>query len=208
MNFLAHCALAADAGKIWDVAEDQSRGLLAGAVIADFSKGRINPNWPQPLQAGIRLHRRIDAVSNQNAAIRISCDRYPKTLRRYAPIFVDILADYYLSLNWQDCSQQAIDPFTQHCYSAIALYADYLPEHGHKFAAYMQDSNLLARYHDWLTIERAIESSLRRLNRADLTDAALSSTRMVADHAVDDFHVYYRDFRRQLAGWSNLLDAP
>ena len=208
MNFLAHCALAADAGKIWDVAEDQSRGLLAGAVIADFSKGRINPNWPQPLQAGIRLHRRIDAVSNQNAAIRISCDRYPKTLRRYAPIFVDILADYYLSLNWQDCSQQAIDPFTQHCYSAIALYADYLPEHGHKFAAYMQDSNLLARYHDWLTIERAIESSLRRLNRADLTDAALSSTRMVADHAVDDFHVYYRDFRQQLDGWSNLLDAP
>ena len=208
MNFLAHCALAADAGKIWDVTEDQSRGLLAGAVIADFSKGRINPNWPQPLQAGIRLHRRIDAVSNQNAAIRISCDRYPKTIRRYAPIFVDILADYYLSLNWQDCSQQAIDPFTQHCYFAIALYADYLPEHGHKFAAYMQDSNLLARYHDWLTIERAIESSLRRLNRADLTDAALSSTRMVADHAVDDFHVYYRDFRQQLAGWSNLLDAP
>ena len=39
-------------------------GLLAGAILADFGKGPIDSKWPLELQAGIRLHRRIDAFTN------------------------------------------------------------------------------------------------------------------------------------------------
>ena len=115
MNFLAHCALAADASETWSVDSHCRNGLLAGAIIADFCKGRVNTQWPRPLQ-GIRLHRRIDAVSNQHAAIRNSCQLYPKELRRYAPIFVDILADYHLSHRWQDYYES---PFIPLRYSVI-----------------------------------------------------------------------------------------
>lgn len=207
MNFLAHCALAADASATWNVAASQDGGLLAGAIIADFSKGRVNPQWPQSLQAGIRLHRRIDAVSNQHAAILKSCARYPKQLRRFAPIFVDILMDYHLSHSWHNYSQQDLSKFAQRCYAAVAYYQDYLPEHGRRFAAYMQDSNLLARYHEWPTIERAITSSLRRLRRQHLTATAVAATRDIADQSLDDFHEFYGDFRRHLVHWSNLMEA-
>ena len=207
MNFLAHCTLAADASATWDVPANQHNGLLAGAIIADFSKGRVNPQWPQSLQAGIRLHRRIDAVSNQHAAILKSCARYPKQLRRFAPIFVDILADYHLSHNWNSYSKHDLFGFAQRCYAAVAYYQDYLPEHGRRFAAYMQDSNLLARYHEWPTIEQAIASSLRRLQRPDLTATAVAASSEITGQSVDDFHEFYADFRQQLVHWSNLMGA-
>ena len=207
MNFLAHCALAADASETWNVDAHYRRGLLAGAIIADFCKGRVNTQWPRPLQGGIRLHRRIDAVSNQHAAIRNSCQLYPKELRRYAPIFVDILADYHLSHRWQDYYAEPIHSFALQCYSAVASYRNYLPEHGHKVAAYMQDSDLLSRYHDWTTIESAIRSSLRRLRRIDLTDVALSSSQVIVTQSADDFALYYEEFQGQLVAWRHLLNA-
>ena len=73
MNFLAHCALADDASNSWPTGEDMRQGLLAGAILADFGKGPVPKSMPNALQTGIRLHRRIDAFSNQQATIREVC---------------------------------------------------------------------------------------------------------------------------------------
>jgi len=205
VNFLAHCALADEASGLWQVDSKQHKGLLAGAVIADFTKGRINPMWPDALQAGIRLHRRIDAVSNQHPSIRTSCERFPKSLRRFAPIFIDILADHYLSLSWQDYTKERLGPFTTRCYQAIAEYQEYAPQQGHNFIGYMSETNLLGRYHDWATIERALLFSLKRLGKEELSDDTLLTARQIAAAAAEDFHSYYNDFRQQLGNWSSLL---
>lgn len=207
MNFLAHCALADEASSLWQVDPNQHQGLLAGAVIADFTKGRINPLWPDALQAGIRLHRRIDAVSNQHPGIRTSCERFPKSLRRFAPIFIDILADHYLSLSWQDYTEEHLGAFTPRCYQAIAEYQEYLPQQGRNFIGYMCETNLLARYDDWATIERALLFSLKRLGKEELSDDTLLTARQIAAAAAEDFHSYYNDFRQQLGDWSSLLSA-
>ena len=47
-------------------------------------KGPIDKSLPLDLQTGIRLHRRIDAFSNQHQAIRDRCATFPLELRRYA----------------------------------------------------------------------------------------------------------------------------
>ena len=207
MNFLAHCALADEASSLWQVDSNQHQGLLAGAVIADFTKGRINPLWPDALQAGIRLHRRIDAVSNQHPGIRTSCERFPKSLRRFAPIFIDILADHYLSLSWQDYTKENLGTFTPRCYQAIARYQEFVPQQGQSFLGYMHETNLLGRYHDWATIERALLFSLKRLGKEALGDDALVAAQQIASAAAQDFHSYYNDFRQQLRNWSSLLSA-
>ena len=207
MNFLAHCALADEASDLWQVDTKQHQGLLAGAVIADFTKGRINPLWPDALQAGIRLHRRIDAVSNQHPGIRTSCQRFPQSLRRFAPIFIDILADHYLSLSWQDYTKEDLGTFTPRCYQAITEYQQYLPQQGQSFVTYMRETNLLGRYHDWATIERALLFSLKHLGREELGDDALLAAQQIAAAAAKDFPGYYTDFRQQLGNWSSLLTA-
>ena len=207
MNFLAHCALADEASSLWQVDSNQHQGLLAGAVIADFTKGRINPLWPDALQAGIRLHRRIDAVSNQHPGIRTSCERFPKSLRRFAPIFIDILADHYLSLSWQDYTKENLGKFTPRCYQAIARYQEFVPQKGQSFIGYIRETNLLGRYHDWATIERALLFSLKRLGKEELGDDALFAAQQIAAAAAKDFPGYYADFRQQLGNWSSLLTA-
>ena len=70
MNFLAHCALTQDASDCWENGDALRSGLLAGAILADFGKGPIASKWPLELQAGVRLHRRIDAFTNQHGVIR------------------------------------------------------------------------------------------------------------------------------------------
>ena len=207
MNFLAHCALAEEASYLWGVEKIQNQGLLAGAVLADFSKGRINTHWPDELQAGVRLHRRIDAVSNQHPSIRKSCQRFPTPLRRFAPIFVDILGDYYLSLNWQEYAKETLSTFTPRCYRAISQYQGHSPQQSHSFLGYMSDTDLLGRYHEWNTVERALLFSLKRLGKDELGHDVLTASLHVAGAAADDFHDYYQDFRHQINHWSNLLNA-
>ena len=100
MNFLAHCALANDAADRMQADLTLRQGLLAGGVIGDFVKGPVLPAWPQALQNGVRLHRKIDALSNQDPAIHQLSRAFPSTLRRFAPIFLDLIADHALAQDW------------------------------------------------------------------------------------------------------------
>jgi hypothetical protein len=69
----------------------------------------------------------------------------------------------------------------------------------------MSETNLLGRYHDWATIERALLFSLKRLGKEELSDDTLLTARQIAAAAAEDFHSYYNDFRQQLGNWSSLL---
>ncbi|MEE4282108.1 MAG: ACP phosphodiesterase [Pseudomonadales bacterium] len=202
MNFLAHCALAADAAETWSCTPEQREGLLAGAVLGDFVKGYIPTDWPLPLQAGTRLHRKVDALSNRNPAIRTTCNRFPAHLRRYAPIFVDMLADHCLSHSWDDYYDHDLDAFTDECYHAIDVYAMHLSGNADRFLDYMKEVDLLANYHQWPHITRGLASVLRRLDRAHwLEDVDSHSYALVAD-SQEDFAQYFPQLRSAWQSWN------
>ncbi|MGA2151478.1 MAG: DUF479 domain-containing protein, partial [Geobacteraceae bacterium] len=50
MNFLAHLYLSGDDPE-----------LLVGNLLGDFVKGRLSGNFPDGIERGIELHRRIDS---------------------------------------------------------------------------------------------------------------------------------------------------
>ena len=68
MNFLAHCLIGARA-------REDDAGLIAGGFLGDFIKGPVPASMPPALQAGVRLHRRIDAYSNQQPDLLRSAHR-------------------------------------------------------------------------------------------------------------------------------------
>lgn len=165
MNFLAHAALAHDAALRWSADEAQTTGLLAGAVIGDYVKGRIPTDWPIALQAGVALHRRIDAISNRHFGIQATCNTYPDDLRRYAPIFIDLLADHSLARDWSRYYEKTEkNAVSEACYKALNAHLDKLPANGIRFASYMQEVDLLANYDEWSHVEQGFQSVLRRLN--------------------------------------------
>ena len=203
MNFLAHCALACDAATTWQTDAQVTQGLVAGALIGDFLKGRIPTDWPSPLARGVAVHRRVDACSNKSIHTRACAERYSKSLRRFAPIFVDLIADYHLCNHWQQhYPQRELASFTQSCYTAIDLYCDYLPEPGKRFFEYMQDEDLLAHYNQWHHLERGINSVLRRLNRKDLAPMVLSETRQVLAACEQDCYALHAQLQDEWQSWT------
>jgi acyl carrier protein phosphodiesterase len=201
MNFLAHCGLAEDAARAWQVEPHERRGLLAGAVIGDFVKGPIPTAWPRALQAGARLHRKVDALSNVHPGIRQNCNRYPDHLRRFAPIFVDMLADHTLALSWQEYYEVPAQHFSIECYAAIAAYQQYLTPAAATFFDYMRDVDLLANYDHWPHIARGLKSVLRRLNKPDWFAQVEHASLAIVTDSHNDFHGYYPELQAAWLEW-------
>lgn len=209
MNFLAHCALAHDVAQRLEDGADAYRGLLAGAVIGDFVKGRANAENPKLANAdehllrGIRLHRKIDAVSNHQPELKLSYEAFPAEYRRIAPILIDLLADHSLSRQWHHHYAQDLSGFANECYQAIDAYQHCLNDQAQRFYEYMRRVDLLANYHQWQHIERGIQSVMRRLSSTQEWQQVETVSRAAVPHNDKNFGQYYPQLRSAIVALQN-----
>jgi acyl carrier protein phosphodiesterase len=195
MNFLAHSLIP-------ELAAAQSEPhLIAGGFLGDFIKGPVPADLPPVLTAGIRLHRRIDAYSNGQPDIRASCARFPDGLRRFAPVFVDVIADHLLACRWARFSSVPLTAFTADVYRAIETHAELLPEHGRRFFEYMATEDLLAAYADVDVMLRSLRSVTRRLRRESLEPALVVTVTRELPNLEADFLSYFPDIVAHAQAW-------
>jgi acyl carrier protein phosphodiesterase len=196
VNFLAHCLIGNRAGS-----QAPNDPLVAGGFLGDFIKGRVPSEMPAPLAQGVRLHRRVDAYSNQHPGIRASCDRFPTELRRIAPILVDIIGDHLLALRWSAFHADHLETFTATTYATIAAHGDWLPPSGHRFLGYARAQDLFARYRDWAVVDGAMRSITRRLGRTELDPALETAVPELLVSLEEDFLGYFPDILVHAADW-------
>ena len=201
MNFLAHCLIAERAADHLAYRADDRDMLIAGGFIGDFLKGPVSDALPAPLIVGVRLHRRIDAYSNQHEAIRRSCNRFPDALRRLAPPLVDVIADHLLATAWPHHHHQSLTDFSAETYRCIHGCADYLPESGREFFAWMVENYLLASYRHWESAQRGMRSVTRRLRRGELNDQLADRLPALVDELQQDFDDYFPDLQDHANSW-------
>jgi acyl carrier protein phosphodiesterase len=195
MNFLAHCLIP-------DLALPESHpDLVAGGFFGDFVKGVLTESLPMDLANGIRLHRRIDAFSNQLPGIRRSCDRFPGELRRFAPIFVDVVADYLLANAWNSYHPDPLPHFSATAYAAIATHFDRLPDSGRQFYRHARTHDLFARYGERDTLYGSLRSVIWRLDRPLLADPAIAAVETALPELASDFAGYFPELVTHAAGW-------
>ena len=180
MNFLAHCLLARPGA-----------GFIAGGVLGDFVKGRISDALPPELGAGIRLHRRIDSHSNRLPEMKASIRLFDPSLRRAAPVLLDIVADHCLALSWERFADEELGAFTADVYAAIDTFGAWVPERGRRFVAHMAATDLLARYEDGEVVRRAMGHVLERLRLAHLDDRLDDVLAEKLAGFMDDFAHYF-----------------
>jgi len=180
MNFLAHCLLA------WP-----GQGWIAGGVLGDFVKGRLPESLPPELQAGIRLHRRIDSFANGLPDMKPSIARFDLELRRAAPVLLDIVADHCLALTWPRYSKVPLADLGTEVYGALRRFDACVPAKGRPFVARMIETDLLCRYAEPEVRDRALRYVLSRLQFTHLSSALeqLLDARLPA--FVEDFHGYF-----------------
>jgi acyl carrier protein phosphodiesterase len=195
MNFLAHCLIP-------DRALDFTHpDLIAGGFVGDFLKGPVPEDLPAMLATGVRLHRRIDAYSNEHAGIRKSCARFPPELRRFAPIFVDVVADHLLARHWQRFHPAPLTAFTARAYEAIRPHVNRLPESGRRLFDFMTEQDLLARYREPDTMHQSLRSVTRRLDRQALNEAMHEAVDSRLPALEADFLDYFPDLIHHAAAW-------
>ena len=101
MNFLAHLWLA-----------ERAALPLAGAVLGDVVRGRLDGRLPPLLERSIALHRRIDVVTDAHPLVIQARARFENGQRRYAGIVLDVLHDHALALAWP-AQLETLDAFAR-----------------------------------------------------------------------------------------------
>jgi acyl carrier protein phosphodiesterase len=152
MNYLAHFLLLADRRRDW-----------VGSFFGDFARGALDRH-PERLREGIRLHRRVDTLTDVHPETRSAARLLRPALGRWSGVAVDVLFDHALASRWSDWApefgvDQSLPGFARSIYEELRSAAESLPEFPRRVAWHMTEE-------DWLTSYAridAIEGALARM---------------------------------------------
>lgn len=96
--------------------------------MADFMATREIKLLPPYLVAGIELHKAIDQYTDQHEDVKKSIHMLRPTQKKYSPVVVDILYDFFLIKNWNQFSDESFDRFKGRTYGILTSNAHILPE--------------------------------------------------------------------------------
>jgi acyl carrier protein phosphodiesterase len=145
VNYLAHFHLAG-------LQPGNHDAWLVGALLGDFIKGPLRGEWPQDWERSIRLHRLIDARSDQLPLRRDAAALFPPGHRRYAGIILDVCGDYLLSHHWARFSQDPLPVFATRVYTSLAQHRHRLPAPARRMANRLIDYDVLNIFDRWETV--------------------------------------------------------
>ena len=154
MNYLAHIYLSGP--------DPQVR---VGGFLGDFVKGPLREDYPERIEAGIRLHRRIDATTDQHPLFRQRLAELPRPWRRFGGVLLDIYFDHLLASRWHRFHTQPLEPFCRSFYAELESHQTLLPERARHFCQRAPRIRWLQGYADAATVPLMLDNLGRRLRR-------------------------------------------
>jgi acyl carrier protein phosphodiesterase len=192
MNYLAHLHLANDDG-----------AFLVGNLMGDFVRGQVaRLALPEPMRAGIRLHRRIDTLTDRHPAT-VSARRRLRRHRRMAGVLVDIAFDHFLARHWSRYSSERLERFTARSYAVLTAHACWLPPRLNRMLPRMAAEDWLGRYRHPTTLKRVVAGLSRRASRPELLHGGAEEMLEHYDGLEADFHALFPDLEAAARQWRN-----
>ena len=190
INFLAHLLLGGDS--------DAER---AGALLGDFVKGPVGPEWPDVVAQGIRLHRAIDSFTDAHPVWRASKARFPASQRRFASITVDVVYDHLLARAWADYDGRSLNEFSALAYTSIARFESWFPPRLQRLFPVMAKE-------DWLTGYASLEVTCQQLARMSTRSVRLAPLAATAEtipgiyiDLASDFEAFFPELQSFASAW-------
>ena len=183
MNYLAHLHLGGP-----------QPAQLLGSLYGDFVKGPLAGAYPPAIEAGIRLHRRIDVFTDDHPLVRQAKARFPLARRRYAGIVLDIFFDHCLALGWTEYAAEPLPDFTARVYQVLAREPE-LPPRLAQIAPLMAAQDWLGAYRDFAVLERVLQAMSRRLSRPEGLIGSMAELERLYGPLRDDFRAFYPELQ-------------
>jgi acyl carrier protein phosphodiesterase len=146
MNFLAHLYLSGS-----------NVDIRLGNFIGDHVKGNQMHSYPHAVQIGIKLHRRIDQVTDRHVAWKSCKEILRPGYGRWSGVATDVMFDYILAKEWNAYSSRQLKGFTRTFYFQMLQRYHMLPPAVRGFLPFMIQSNRLYSYSTDEGIIRALE---------------------------------------------------
>ncbi|MFT7071738.1 ACP phosphodiesterase [Patiriisocius sp. Uisw_017] len=190
MNYLAHIYLSGT-----------SDGVIIGNFIADGIKGKKYKKYPQEIQKGILLHRRIDTFTDSHPIVRQSTKRLHKKYSHYSGVIVDILYDHFLAKNWQQYSEQPLAEYVADFYNLLVSNFEILPTRIQRMMPYMISNNWLLNYATISGISNVLEGmNVRTKNISKMNFAVIE-----LEQFYTEFDAEFTEFFKELIDYSKQL---
>ncbi|MBC8944882.1 ACP phosphodiesterase [Xenorhabdus indica] len=184
MNFLAHLHLAA-----------LSESSLLGNLMADFVRGSPEGLFSADIVSGIRLHRRIDSLTDNHPLVIEARTLFRSEYRRVAPITLDITWDHFLSRHWNKLEKNySLPEFVHLAHHQIKPHLGSTPEKFQELNQYLWSQNLLIRYADLTCIANVLQSMARRRPKL----SALAGSYQDVENHYSDFEALFWQFYPQM----------
>jgi acyl carrier protein phosphodiesterase len=183
MNFLAHLALSGGRPNV-----------QIGNFIGDHVKGRDFLKYPDDVQKGILLHRKIDWFTDHHAIPKQGAERLRDSYGRYAGVVVDVFYDHFLAINWQRYHQQTLGDFATQVHGLLAARYFSLPREVRSFVPFLIFNKRLESY---ARIEGLTKALTIMANYTTLPNNAPIATAVLKNH----YETYNNEF---LMFWEEL----
>ena len=180
MNFLAHFHLA------WP-----DEGLIAGGLEGDYYKGWLRGDLHPAIERGVKLHRAIDAHTDNHQLIAELRNHFPAKIRRYAGILIDISFDHYLTRHWATYSDLGRAEFTTAVYRALTAQQDHMGPGSRAMLARMLEHDILNRYEHWDAVPATAARIGERFRRGNPLLELESQMEPVRDKLEQTFLEFY-----------------
>jgi acyl carrier protein phosphodiesterase len=182
LNYLAHLYLARE-----------HDALLLGGFLGDFVKGRLTGQRPSKIEAGIQLHRNIDAFTDTHSITLASRNRFPSSTRRMAGIAVDIIYDHLLAKNWHHYSEMGLEGFEENCFRRLLQpkFLDHFPERALRTCQGMASARALSMTKRDDYISRCMKSLANRIKKGDLLLDSARIFEAQRDAFSADFEIFF-----------------
>jgi len=101
--------------------------LQIGNLWAEVVRGNNFSAFTPSVALGIRLHRTIDSFTDNSDLVKRASHLFHAEHRKYSPIIVDVLFDYFLIKNWKNYSDEKYHDFVLQTYKIIKKNINLFP---------------------------------------------------------------------------------
>ncbi len=152
MNFLGHLLVSGNRPLV-----------IVGNFMGDAVKGRDLSAWGPELQAGIRMHRRIDSFTDNHPITLKGRQRLREHCGKYAGVALDLFYDHAIAQRWSDLNPEPLGQFAQRMYQLLQQHSHLMPQRTQHMLGYMVRNDWLASYAEVPGISRALRGLAMRV---------------------------------------------
>ena len=135
MNYLAHVYLSGS-----------DKDLIIGNFIADHVKGKAYLDYPETIQKGILLHRKIDDFTDHHPLFKKNVTLLFPQFRHYSRVIVDMFFDHFLAAQWELYYPDPLEDFSRQFYLLMQEYSGSLPDKTKKILPILSKYNWFVAY--------------------------------------------------------------